>query len=84
LIDAVGLPIERDTDLLDLDAALADLAQRDPRVAQVVELRCFVGLEVGEVAALLELDERTVYRDWALARAWLRQRCAGVADRPPA
>lgn len=74
LIDAVGLPIEHDTDLLDLDLALDALAARDPRVAQVAELRCFVGLEVDEVAALLGIDARTVYRDWALARAWLRQR----------
>jgi len=43
-------------------------------MAQIVELRYFVGLEVNEVARLLEVDERTVYRDWALARAWLRQR----------
>ncbi len=74
LIDAVGLPIEHDTDLLDLDLALDALAARDPRVAQVAELRCFVGLEVAEIASLLALDVRTVYRDWALARAWLRQR----------
>ena len=50
--------------------------REDPRMAQVVELRCFVGLEVSEVAAVLELDERTIYRDWAFARAWLRARCA--------
>lgn len=84
LIDAVGLPIEADTDLLDLDRALSELAQLDARVAQVVELRCFVGLEVADVAALLELDERTVYRDWALARSWLRQRCVPATTAPPA
>jgi len=76
LIDAVGLPIDADTDVLDLDLAIAALAREDPRMAQVVELRCFVGLEVSEVAAVLELDERTIYRDWAFARAWLRARCA--------
>ena len=56
-----------------LDEALRKLAVLDARVAEVVELRCFGGLEVSEVAALLNLDERTVYRDWAMARAWLRQ-----------
>lgn len=76
LIDAVGLPIDADTDVLDLDLAIAALAQHDARMAQVVELRCFVGLEVAEVAAVLELDERTIYRDWSFARAWLRARCA--------
>jgi RNA polymerase sigma factor (TIGR02999 family) len=76
LVDEVGLPIEVDTDLLDLDRALVALAAEDARVAAIVELRCFVGLEVAEVAALLDLDERTVYRDWAFARAWLQRRMA--------
>lgn len=75
-LEALALPIEPDTNLPALDQALDALGELDPRMAQIVELRYFVGLEVGEVAALLEVDERTVYRDWALARAWLRQRLA--------
>ncbi len=66
--------IDATHDLLDLDAALADLGLADARVASIVELRYFGGLEVGEVAALLDIDERTVYRDYAFARAWLAQR----------
>jgi RNA polymerase sigma factor (TIGR02999 family) len=73
-LEALALPIEADTHLPALDEALNHLAELDPRVAQIVELRYFVGLEVSEVAALLGVDERTVYRDWAFARAWLRQR----------
>lgn len=73
-IEALALPIEQDTNLPALDEALQALAQLDARMAQIVELRYFVGLEVSEVANLLEVDERTVYRDWAMARAWLRQR----------
>ncbi|TXI78922.1 MAG: sigma-70 family RNA polymerase sigma factor [Flavobacteriales bacterium] len=73
-LEVLALPIEADTLLPALDEALTSLANLDPRVAQIVELRYFVGLEVSEVAALLEIDERTVYRDWAFARAWLRQR----------
>ena len=73
-LEVLALPIEADTLLPALDEALTALANLDPRVAQIVELRYFVGLEVSEVAALLEIDERTVYRDWAFARAWLRQR----------
>ena len=73
-IEALALPIEQDTQLPALDEALQALAALDPRMAQIVELRYFVGLEVAEVAHLLEVDERTVYRDWAMARAWLRQR----------
>jgi RNA polymerase sigma factor (TIGR02999 family) len=73
-LEALALPIEVDTNLPALDEALRALEALDPRMAQVVELRYFVGLEVSEVAALLEVDERTIYRDWAMARAWLRQR----------
>jgi len=73
-VEAMALPIEQDTHLPALAEALDALALLDPRMAQIVELRYFVGLEVSEVATLLEVDERTVYRDWAMARAWLRQR----------
>jgi len=72
-VEAMALPIEQDTDLPALDQALTALDALDARMAQIVELRYFVGLEVVEVAALLGVDERTVYRDWAMARAWLRQ-----------
>ncbi|MFZ2235889.1 MAG: ECF-type sigma factor [Dokdonella sp.] len=73
-IEAMALPLEANTQLPELDEALTALAALDPRMAQIVEMRYFVGLEVTEVAQLLDLDERTVYRDWAMARAWLRER----------
>lgn len=71
--EALALPLEQGTDLPALDQALTALAGLDARMAEIVELRYFVGLEVSEVAVLLGVDERTVYRDWAMARAWLRQ-----------
>jgi len=71
---AMELPIPETTRLPELDEALDALARLDERMAKVVELRYFVGLSVAEVAGVLELDERTVYRDWAAARAWLRER----------
>jgi DNA-directed RNA polymerase specialized sigma24 family protein len=46
----------------------------DPRQARVVELRYFGGLTVREVAAVLDVGEATVVRDWASARAWLFSR----------
>jgi RNA polymerase sigma factor (TIGR02999 family) len=58
-------------DVLPLDEALTRLAALQPRLARVVELRFFGGLEVEETAALLDCSPRTVKRDWALARAWL-------------
>jgi RNA polymerase sigma factor (TIGR02999 family) len=58
-------------DVLALDEALTRLAALQPRLAKVVELRFFGGLEVEETADLLNCSPRTVKRDWALARAWL-------------
>ena len=58
-------------DMMDLDAALKRLAERDPRKERVVELRFFAGLSVQEVADLLEVSADTVLRDWRLARSWL-------------
>lgn len=72
--EALQLPIPQETYLPDLDAALSALERLDARMSKVVELRYFAGLSVPEVARVLELDERTVYRDWAAARAWLRDR----------
>jgi RNA polymerase sigma factor (TIGR02999 family) len=58
-------------ELQDLDEALVRLAALYPRQARVVECRFFGGLSVEETAEALELAERTVKRDWSLARAWL-------------
>ncbi len=61
-----------DTELLDLDEALARLAQLDPFKARIVELRFFAGMSVEEVSLVLGASDSTVRRDWRLARAWLR------------
>jgi RNA polymerase sigma factor (TIGR02999 family) len=58
-------------ELRDVDEALARLAELYPRQARVVECRFFGGLSVEETAEALGLAERTVKRDWSLARAWL-------------
>ena len=63
--------VEPDTDVVALDEALKTLAKVDPRKAKVVELRFFGGLSVKETAAVLEISEESVLRDWRLARAWL-------------
>lgn len=64
-------------ELLAIDEALADLEALNPRLRQVVEMRVFVGLSVEESAAALAVNEKTVRRDWQLARAWLRRRIGG-------
>lgn len=58
-------------DVLALDGALDALARVSPRQAQMVECRFFGGLDVAETAALLDVSEATVLRDWRAARAWL-------------
>lgn len=59
--------------ILDLDQALVRLESELPRPARVVECRYFAGLSVEETAMALNVSERTVKGDWALARAWLRR-----------
>ncbi|HEV2846077.1 MAG TPA: sigma-70 family RNA polymerase sigma factor [Thermoanaerobaculia bacterium] len=58
-------------ELIDLDRALDRLAEEDPRLPRLVEVRFFGGLSVEEAAEVLECSPRTVKRDWAFARSWL-------------
>ena len=58
-------------DLLALDRALDELARIEPRQALMVESRFFGGLDVVETAALLDVSEATILRDWRAAKAWL-------------
>ncbi len=60
-----------DEDLLALNEALEGLAAEEPRCAELVKLRFFVGLTLEEAALALGLSRRTTDRDWAYARAWL-------------
>ena len=63
---------ERSEELCALDEALELLEESDERLALIVKLRYFAGLTVDEIAALLDVVPRTVFRDWSSARAWLR------------
>lgn len=56
--------------------ALEDLAQLDPRKAEVVELRLFAGLSHDEIARYFEVSVKTIKRDWQFARTWLYGRLA--------
>ena len=60
-------------ELLALDAALDDLARINPRQAAMVESRYFGGLDISEAAALLDVSEATIQRDWRAAKAWLAE-----------
>lgn len=63
-----------DCELLLLSDALEELAQLDPRQADIVELRYFAGLSENEIAAVKSLSRATVTREWQSARAWLYRR----------
>jgi RNA polymerase sigma factor (TIGR02999 family) len=65
---------DEDMDVLALDGALRQLAERDPQQSQIVELRFFAGLTVEETATVLGISPATVKRDWSMARAWLSRR----------
>ena len=77
-LDDVALVTEkRSEELLALDEALEKLAAQDPRKAQIVELRYFGGLTEEETAEFLKLSERTVRREWRMARTWLYRALSG-------
>jgi RNA polymerase sigma factor (TIGR02999 family) len=63
-----------DVEVLDLDAALTELARFDARKSQIAEQRFFGGLSLEETGHLLGLSVATVERDWQAARAWLYAR----------
>lgn len=71
-VETLNLAIPDKTDLGLLDEAIDQLEQIEPRLARIVELRYFVGLSVEAVARALGIDKRTVYREWAFAKAWLQ------------
>ncbi|MCA8962770.1 MAG: sigma-70 family RNA polymerase sigma factor [Planctomycetes bacterium] len=64
-------------DVVELHEALEKLEELDPRQARVVELRFFGGLEVGQVAEVLGVSERTVKNDWRVAKLWLLKELSG-------
>ena len=67
---AHGLPVG-DEQILSIHEGLEALAAREPRLAQVVEMRYFGGLNEEEIATALDITDRTVRRDWEKARLLL-------------
>ena len=80
-IDSLDLVTESTPQqLLAIDEALAKLARNDPAAAQIVELRYFAGLTVGESSKVLGISTATAYRHWNYARAWLHNELLGTAE----
>jgi RNA polymerase sigma-70 factor, ECF subfamily len=70
---------EPSVNIIELDEALARLEAFDKRQAKVVEMRFFGGLNEDEIGAELGISERTVKRDWRIAKAWLFQQISQSA-----
>lgn len=73
LDEEVTFVLDRDDDVVALDELLVILAELSPRQAKVVEYRFFGGMAMKEIADELNLGLRTVEKDWAMARAWMRR-----------
>ena len=72
-IDEIEIPINTDNDdqVIAISEAIDKLAIEHPEIAELVKLRCFVGLEVAEAAQGLGIPRTTAYRRWLFARTWL-------------
>jgi RNA polymerase sigma factor (TIGR02999 family) len=77
LVDAAARGAPHDVDVLDLHAALEELATFDHRKARVAELRFFGGLSLDQIGHVLGTSLATTMRDWQAARAWLFRRLRG-------
>lgn len=73
LDEALLVSEDRLAQVVEIDELLDRLAELDPRLAQVVEMRFFGGLTEEEIGLALNVSERTVKRDWLKARAWLHE-----------
>jgi RNA polymerase sigma factor (TIGR02999 family) len=67
---------QSDDELLALDEAMGELEQIEPELNELVHLRFFAGLTMEEIADIQQRSERTVYRDWSVAKAFLNARLA--------
>lgn len=63
--------------LLDLDRALTELKAMSPRQCELVEMKFFAGLTLRDIAKLMDLPERSAWREWERAKAFLHARLDG-------
>lgn len=80
-MDKVSLA-ESNDELLAVDEVLSDFESAYPDRAQVVKLRYFVGMTIGETAEAMEISTATVERHWRFAKAWLYAALTDESDDP--
>jgi RNA polymerase sigma-70 factor, ECF subfamily len=76
LDSALGASTASPIDVLALDEALSRLEAFDQRQAEILELHFFAGLTFEEIALQLGISDRTVKREWTMARAWMHEQLA--------
>ena len=76
LDDRQILSVTRDEDVLAVDEALDRLTADHPEQGRLVELRFFGGMTMEEIGEATGISKRTLYREWNVARAWLRRELA--------
>lgn len=77
-LDDIQMPAEeRAAAIIAVDEALERLANIDPQQAQIVEMRFFGGLTLDEIAKSFGVSQRTVSREWEIARLWLFREIQG-------
>jgi RNA polymerase sigma factor (TIGR02999 family) len=69
--DAIVVSSEKDDEMLGINEILDRFAHLEPRKAEVVKLRYFIGMTIEEAAEALGISSPTAKRDWIFARAWL-------------
>lgn len=69
-----------DEDVLELDAALAELSSNDTRKGTVLELHYFGGLTHEQIAVALDISESTVRRELRVAKIWLKKTLSAAGD----
>ena len=79
LDEALVIAEDKMEEVIAVDLALTHLAEWDPRLARIVEMRFFAGLTAEETAEALGISPRTVKRDWKVAKAWLHGELSGIA-----
>jgi RNA polymerase sigma factor (TIGR02999 family) len=77
LSEAADFPVAEADRILDLDAALQNLATLNPRHARMVECRFFAGMTIDETATALGVSAATAKRDWIVLRGWLHRELEG-------
>ena len=74
LHDALDNNVSVNFKLLDLDKALQTLHEQDARKAEIFEMQAFGGLELEEIAEVMQVSVSTVQREIRFAKAWLTSR----------